>query len=857
MGTIPFHSKSADEVLYELASSYDGIAEEEARKRFLKYGENVITNTHKRSTIDIFLNQFKNFIIWLLFIAAGIAYYIGHLIDALAILIACLISVIFGFILEYRADSSLRALQALTAPKAVVIRNGKHTIIDAKDIVPGDILILEDGMKVAADARIIENYGLEINESILTGESLSVQKTKKQLQEETPIHAHANMVYSGTLVIKGHGKAVVVATGNKTEFGKIASALSEVEGERTVLQIALDDLGKKISIFSIIIIFLLITFGALKGMTIADLAILGISLAVASVPEGLLTVLTIIVALGVRKMAEQKALVRSLGAVETVGKVTTLIVDKTGTITEGRFALSSIYTNNTNYDAREFEDNNKILLFASLCNTAKITEKGLVGDEIDKAILTTAASCSIDIENIKKTKPLAFFPFNDETKSMTGIFDINKRKIAIVKGAPELLLTRCSSIESDGKVSQLRNRKEIVRVLNDLTEKGMRVIGVAYNEVKTIKEKETADSLIFLGLLAFSDRPRIEAKPTVQICKDAGISIIMLTGDNLKTAFSIGKEIGLLSEINEAVEWNSIKDLSTEQLHKRLKEIKIVARSTPLAKLKVVETLIEHDEIIAVTGDGVNDAPALKKAHVGVVMGSGSDVSKEAGSLVLLDDNFATLVSAVEQGRQVFHNILSFIKFQFTTTFAMLTLFIITFFLSIPSLLTPIQILFINIVMDGPPALALGLEKALVDVLKEKQRKDRNIFSNDVILSMLGSILFMLLIMGTIYLLYENSEKLLTATFITFSFLQLFNALNCRFSHSSFYTDPGSNPYIFASIFVMIAILVAVVYVPELQIIFNTQTLELFDWFFIIVASATILVFEEIRKAVFFKVCQG
>lgn len=856
-----FHSQPIEKVFKELKSSDNGLGETEVLERLKEYGENSISESHKRTALDIFINQFKNFLIWLLFLAAGIAYFIGHMLDAIAILIACIISIIFGFALEYRADASLRALKELAVPKALVMRDGKHRLIDAKNLVPGDVVTIEEGNKVPADGRIIYEYDLETNEAILTGESAVVAKSKELVPENAAIHEKRNIVYSGTLVTKGRARIIVIAIGNESEFGKIASALAKVESEETVLQIALDDLGKKVSIISFVIILVLVGVGIFKGLALAELAILAISLAVATVPEGLLTVLTIILALGVRRMAEKNALIRSLHAVETIGNVTMLVVDKTGTITEGRLQLSTIYQNsvfhNLNTSRGMHSTAPNALLCATYCNTAKITDEGIIGDELDTAIIDAAMKKygNASIAELRQKKAVAFFPFTSEKKLMSGVYEIEHKRLLISKGAPEVILSKCNRIEINGKIEKLANKAEMLKALGDLTSRGMRVIGVGYKEARSLKEEETEQELVFLGFLGFMDKPRLEAKGTIDVCKNAGVSVLMLTGDNLGTALRIGKDIGLVENEDETVEWNELKDLSKKMLAEHMKNIKIVARSTPLAKLRIVEALIECGETIAVTGDGVNDAPALKKAHVGVVMGSGSDVSKEAGSLVLLDNNFATLVSAVEHGRSIFHNIIAFIRFQFTTTFAMFGLFIstflISFFMPIAPLLNPIQILFINIVMDGPPALALGLEKGIVDVLKEKPRRNKEILSKDILISISTSAMFMLLVLTGVYIYYSGNvsqQTLLTIIFLTFSFLQLFNALNCRFSHTHFYTSPTSNPYVFLSVLAMGVVLVAIVYEPWLSSIFGVVPLALADWYVVLIASATILLFEEIKK---------
>lgn len=848
-----FHSVDCEKVLTELKTNASGLDAEEVKRRQEKYGLNTISGKHKRTILDILMDQFKNFLIILLIAAAGVSFVIGHTLDAIGISAAICLSVVFGFILEYKADESMRALQAMQAPKAIAIRNGKTTLVDAIDLVPGDIVHLEEGEKIPADCRVMEESSLQVNEAPLTGESISVIKSRKPVFENAPISERTSMLYAGTFVVQGTGIAIVVSTGDKTELGKIAAKLSEIESEDTVLKKSLDDLGKKVSIASIAAILVLFSIGIMQEKSITDLFVLGISLAVAAVPEGLLTVLTIILALGVKRMAQEKALVRKLNAVETLGNASVIVVDKTGTITQGKMALAQIFQNGKTFLASEIPEKSKILQYASYCNSAKISDKGIVGDEMDRSVLHAAEMRGVDIARIVSAKKISFFPLDSVRKRMSAVVEINKEKIAIVKGAPEIILELSDHIEYEEiRKMSAEDRKTVQRKIEEMATEGMRILAVAYKKTNSVKEKEIEEKLVFLGLLAFSDPVRTESYETLKIAASAGIRVIMLTGDNIKTAITIGREVGLLDEDGKAVEWGAISKLSDEELKKELDGLSIIARSTPLSKLKIVELLIEKGEVVVVTGDGVNDALALKKAQVGVVMGSGTDVSKEAGNLVLLDDNIATLVAAIAYGRTIFNNIINFIRFQFTTNLAMLTLFFISFFANLPYLLTPVQILFINIVMDGPPALALGFEKATKNVLLEKPRRGKSILSGNLAKSIAITSIFMVIVTIATYFYYVKHapDLALTATFSVFVMMQLFNALNCRFAKEHFFHNPGSNIYIFAAVVALFFVMVAINNITDLELIFSTKQLPLSGWIFVTLAAATVLVFEEIKKIV-------
>jgi Ca2+-transporting ATPase len=847
-----FHSSQVEEVLGTLGSTKNGISREEAKNRLTKYGPNMISGAHRRTFFDIIIDQFKNFILLLLVAAVIVAALIGHTEDAIGISLAIALSVVFGVVLEYKADESMRALQKLQSPRAVAIRSGKNTVVDATELVPGDVIYLEEGEKVPADCRIIQTNNLQVNESALTGESVPVVKNQHPVTADASLSERFSMIYAGTFVVGGHSTALVVETGDRTELGKIAAKLSEIESEETVLQKSLDDLGKKVSVASVVVIMIFFAIGMLQGRDITELFILGISLVVAAVPEGLLTALTVILALGVKRMAKHNALVRKLNVVETLGSATVIVVDKTGTITQGKMMLTKFCYGGKLCSSSSLEGDGKIIAYASYCNSAKVTDKGFVGDEMDKAILHTAELRGMPPGKLRKLEPLAFHPLDSVRKRMSVLVELDGEKMAIVKGAPEIIMDLCENLEEDGEVRPLDKdgRKDIETALDSMTQNGMRVLAVAYRKTASKKEADMESGLTFLGLLGFSDPARTEAYETIRVAKQAGIRIIMLTGDNLRTATAIGREVGLVEDGKDALEWSHFEKLDEKQLEKKLENVALIARSTPLSKLKVVEMLIQKGEVVVVTGDGVNDALALKKAQVGVVMGSGTDVSKEAGNLVLLDDNIATLIGAIKYGRTVFSNIINFIRFQFTTNLAILTLFFISFFTDLPYFLSPIEILFINIVMDGPPAIALGFEKSVKGVLEEKPRRGKNILTKGTVESMILSALFMVIITTGVYAYFKDHSPDIAASavFVTFVLLQLFNALNCRFRKDHFYANPGSNRYLFVALGGLIVVLIAIVSMPELQLLFSVTALPISAWVIVLLAGASILVFEEIKK---------
>ncbi len=622
---------------------------------------------------------------------------------------------------------------------------------------------------------------------------MPVKKNVGKVARETPLAERSCMLFAGTFVARGNSTAVVVATGRSTEFGTIEKSLGEVQEEETTLEKTLRELGKAISIasFAIVGVLFLVGMGFGKWRT-EDLFIYSVSVIVAAVPEGMLTILTLVLAIGVKNMAREKALVRKLQAVETLGNITFIATDKTGTITEGRMAVVKVYDGGIK-DFAELDGTEKILSYSYLCNTAHLTEEGVVGDETDRAFLIAGIAKGVNVRKFKQIAPQKMFmPFDPVKKTMAGIYEVGGKEVAIVKGAPEFVLEMCSSMEGAGEISR-KMKGKITENLELFTREGMRAIGIAYGKPRGGKIPEKG--LVFLGFIVLYDPIRREVRETVKICRDAGIRVLMMTGDNARTAEKISREIGL-ADGKGVVEWSELEHMNDEELDAELKTVNVVARATPASKLRIVERLVRQNEIVAVTGDGVNDAPALKKAHVGVVMGrTGTDVSKEVADLVLMDDNFATLEKAVEYGRGITANIINFLRFQITTNIA-LVLLSIPYVLGV-KLLEPVHILWINLIIDGPPALTLGLERPGKDLMKERPKKKTVFIDADFITNAVNMALYMAFMSGIVYLYYmrNSPEKAVTMVFSTFAFMQVFNALNSRSKRSPFYSSLFSNKW--------------------------------------------------------------
>jgi len=861
-----------EEVIKNLNTSLEGLSENEAKKRVEKFGYNEIVKKKGISKISIFLRQFKSFLVLILIAAAIISIFIGEILDAVVILIIVVLNAIFGFFQEYKAEKAMAALKKLTAPKAKVIREGKINEIDSIYVVPGDILVLNEGDKVAADCRLIESISMRVDESALTGESSPVSKVSDSIKKDVQISEMKNMAFMGTTVTYGRGRGVVVSTGMKTEFGKIAGMVAESE-EQTPLQIRLSKFGKQLGIIILIICAIVTVFGIVKGNPPIDMFITGVALAVAAIPEGLPAVVTITLALGMQKMANRNAIVRRLPAVETLGCVTVICSDKTGTLTKNEMTVKKIYCDeklidvtgdgykiegnfyieNKKIDPKKDANLSILLKTAVLCNNASLTSDGIIGDPTEGSLLVLAAKAGVKKEDLqKKNIFVKEIPFSSERKMMSVVYKSDKETAAYVKGATEIIVRLCNRIYRDGEVKKI-SKKDVDRILEinkRFAENALRVLAFAYKEVDSGYEEK---DLIFIGLVGMIDPLRPEVKNAVNVCKNAGIEIIMITGDNEITAKAIAKELGIFKHGDKIITGLQLEKMGDEELKKNVNDIRVYARVSPQHKVRIIDALREKNHIIAMTGDGVNDAPALKKADIGIAMGvKGTEVAQEASDIVLKDDNFATIVNAVEEGRVIYDNIKKFVQYLLYANMGEVLLIFIamiigfsdphTGLLVLP--LIPVQILWLNLITDGLPALALGVDPPAKDIMKRKPRDPKeNILTKNTIKAIIlfGFIISMgSLLIFSIYL-SESVEKARTMAFTTIMLFELFLAIGIS-------TRSGSkiNKKLMYAVIISIFLHILILYVPFLQMLFETTSITFSDWVIAASMPFIVLVFIDV-----------
>lgn len=861
------HYKELKDIYQELKSSEKGLTEEEAKKRIEEYGLNEIKEKKPISPLKIFLNQFHSFIVYILITALAISIFIGEEIDAIVIGAILILNAIMGFIQEYKAEKAIQALKKMASLKAKVIRDGKEQKIESSQLVPGDIILLETGDKVPADARLIEISELRTQEAALTGESTPVKKALGTLDEKTPVADRYNMLFSSTIVIKGRGKAIVTETGMNSEIGKIAEMIQTTETILTPLQIKLEQLGKFLGIIVIIIATIIFLFGiSLAGLSAAEMFIASVALAVAAIPEGLPAVVTISLALGVQRMIKRNALVRKLPSVETLGSTTVICSDKTGTLTCNEMTVKKLYVNNKIIDVSgegysteghfhigkkilKPDDFSLLLQIGDLCNDAKLYKEETIGDPTELALIVSAEKAGLKKEELELKYPReGEIQFTSERKMMSTFHKINKKEVIYTKGAPDIILEKCDRIWINGEIERLTNqdKKGILGINERFAENALRVLGFAYKE-GSLTEKE----LIFVGLQAMIDPPRPEVKEAIKKCRKAGIKVIMITGDHITTAKAIAKELGIEGKAIEGKELEKIEDL-----HKHVEEITIYGRVNPEHKTKIIDALRKREHIIAMTGDGVNDAPALKKADIGIAMGiTGTDVSKEASHMILVDDNFASIVNAIEEGRSIYSNIKKFVEYLLSSNLGeVLTIFIAIIFSAFFGNALPllaIQILWINLVTDGLPALALSVDPAEKDVMEKSPRAPKEkILSKDVITRMI--IIGAIMMIGTLFIfesyLSKNLQYAQTMAFCTLMMFQMFNVLNCRSeSRSLFEIGFLSNKWLIGAIITSVLLQIAVVHTP-LAVLFKTTPITISDWVYVILVSSSVWIVIEITK---------
>lgn len=824
---------SQEELLQELNSSMNGLTAEEAKKRLEQYGYNKLQEGKRKGVLQVFAEQFADLLVIILIIAAIISALTGGLEGTIVILAVLILNAILGTVQHFKAQKSLDSLKAMAAPNARVIRDGQKMEVPAAELVPGDILLLEAGDVTAADGRVLQNFSLQVSESALTGESENVNKIDTPIeQDELPLGDRLNMVYSSSLVSYGRAVVLVTGTGMQTEIGKIADLMESAQEKATPLQRSLDDFSKKLSIIIMVICAIVFGLGVWRNMGLAESLMFAVALAVAAIPEALSSIVTIGLAIGTQKMAKENAIIKNLRAVEGLGCVSVICSDKTGTLTQNRMTVKKAYANGKVWEPEEAKGNDKavngLVAESVLCNDGAINGETAVGDPTETALLSFCRTIGGDENKVREEFPrLQEIPFDSDRKLMSTLHFRNNRYEMLIKGAPDVLLARCTSVEQNGEILPLTDeiRSAIVDQNRDFSSQGLRVLAFAkkvLSENRPLTLEDETD-LIFTGLIAMMDPPRVESAPAVADCRRAGIRPVMITGDHKITASAIAKEIGILQDGDRAVEGSELEKMTDEELRNEVEHISVYARVSPEHKIRIVRAWQDRGHVAAMTGDGVNDAPALKQADIGIAMGiTGTEVSKDAASMILTDDNFATIVKAVANGRNVYTNIKNSIQFLLSGNLAGILVVMITSLFGLPLPFTAVQLLFINLLTDSLPALAVNMEKPTGDLLNQKPRSPKEGILTKDFLQTLGiqGALIAVATMAAFYLgMQINNGMACTMAFATLCLARLFHGFNCRGSRSIFRLP--SNPYSVGAFFVGTLLLMLVLFVPALHGLFD------------------------------------
>lgn len=878
-----YYSLSSDKVIDLMGTSLSGLTDEEAAKRLEEYGKNEIEKRKPISPFKIFLRQFTSFIVIILFAAIAISLLIGERLDAIVIAIILVLNGIFGFVQEYKAEKAIESLRKLTALKARVTRSGREAEIDSRELVPGDIISLETGTKVPADARLIELAALQVDEASLTGESTPSNKITSALEKDTSVNDRDNMVFMGTIVTKGHGQAVITKTGMVTEIGKIAGLVQEVKENLTPLQENLKQFGKWLGLVTIFICAIVFGVGILREYIVSsvdladvtELFLAAVALAVAAIPEGLPAIVTISLALGVSKMAKRNVLLRQLPAVETLGSTNVICSDKTGTLTKNEMTVTEIYANNHLirvsgegyeprgdfiYDGKVLDDRKDIdllLRIGALCNDSRLSRNGkweIFGDPTEGALVVSAAKSGLEKPQLEKASPrIDEIPFDSARKTMTTVHSSGEKYTAYIKGAPDIVLENCSHIYINGDIKPLSDsdRERIAGINRDMAGRALRVLGFAYKKIDKdydISSPDIDKGLVFVGLQAMIDPPREFVKESIEKCRQAGIATVIITGDHKLTAVAIAKELGLFMEGDIALSGDELDMISDDELDNTVENIRIYARVSPEHKVRILHALKKKGHTVAMTGDGVNDAPALKKADIGIAMGiTGTDVAKEASDMVLTDDNFSSIVNAVEEGRGIYSSIKQFIQYTLSSNLGEILVIFMAIIIGWPLPLIAIQILWVNLLTDGLPGLALGMDPHSKELMKRPPRKrGEKIISRDVTENII--IVGAVMMVGTLFLFYHyglDSMKANSVAFTTLVMFQLFNVLTYR--AKNFWIELKNSKYLVGSVIITVILQILVLYTP-LSLAFKTIPLGLVDWLKIIPVSFSLYVILEARK---------
>ncbi|WP_078549666.1 calcium-translocating P-type ATPase, PMCA-type [Litchfieldia alkalitelluris] len=836
-----FFMKTSREVLDELNVTEKGLVSEDIDKRREQYGYNELAEGKRKSAIEVFFEQFKDFLVIILIAAAVISAFLGKFESTIVIMVVIVLNAILGTVQHLKAEQSLNSLKALSSPTAKVLRNGQKIEIPSRELLVGDILFLDAGDFVSADGRIIENHSLQINESSLTGESLSVEKDVAPIAEQdVPIGDKKNMVFSGSFVTYGRAVVVVTNIGMNTEIGKIANLLESAKEKKTPLQASLDQFGKKLAGIIIAIAILIFVIDIIRGNELADSFMFAVALAVAAIPEALSSIVTIVLAFGTQKMAKENAIVRKLHAVESLGSISVICSDKTGTLTQNKMTVQQVYANQRviEHDQLDLENHieKRILFMSLLCNDSVTIDKKEIGDPTEIALVDLGEKYQLDELKIRDEFPrIKELPFDSDRKLMSTVNNYEGQKLMFTKGALDVLLSRVAKIEtSDGIIDFTeKHKQEIENVNMEFSMSGLRVLGFAYKEVDegTTIGFEDENDLTFVGLISMMDPPREESAGAVASCIDAGIKPVMITGDHKITASAIAKQIGILKIESEAVEGSEIEKWSDQELKEKVTDISVYARVSPEHKIRIVRAWQEKGNVVAMTGDGVNDGPALKQADIGIAMGiTGTEVAKEASSMVLTDDNFSTIVKAISNGRSIYANIQNSIKFLLAGNMGGVLSVLYASILALPVPFAAVHLLFINLLTDSLPAIAIGLEPHNKKIMKEKPRDINTPLLNKAFAKRVSveGVIIAIATLIAFHIGLSTGDALVASTmaFSTLCLARLFHGFNSRSNQSLFKIGFFSNKYLWYAVILGVVLLHLVLFLPPLMGVFEIATLN-------------------------------
>lgn len=863
-----YFRKSPEETLKMLGASADGLRDDDIKNRREQFGFNELEEGRKKSAAQVFIEQFKDFLVIILLAAAVISAFLGKLESTIVIMIVIIINAVLGTVQHLKAEQSLKSLKALSSPRAKVLRNGDKIEIASRELIVGDILYLDAGDYVSADGRILETYSLQVNESSLTGESESVLKITEAIDgSNISIGDRKNMVFSGSFVTYGRAVVLVTSIGMKTEIGKIANLLENAKDKKTPLQISLDNFGKKLAFVILGISGCIFALDIFRGRELVDSFMFAVSLAVAAIPEALSSIVTIVLALGTQKMAKENAIVRKLHAVESLGSISVICSDKTGTLTQNKMTVQKVFVNDKILEHDSLDKDNiieeKLVLMSLLCNDAVTADKKEIGDPTEVALVNLGEVYSLDELEIRNKYPrLGEIPFDSDRKLMSTVNKLNEKPVMIVKGALDVLLSRVIKVENSTGITEFtsEHKRKVEAVNKEFSMSGLRVLGFAYKNIDNgqVITVEDEKDLIFIGLIAMMDPPRVESAKAVENCISAGIKPVMITGDHKITASAIAKQIGILKNEAEAMEGFELESISDEELKNKVENISVYARVSPEHKIRIVRAWQEKGNIVAMTGDGVNDAPALKQADIGIAMGiTGTEVAKDAAAMVLTDDNFSTIVKSISNGRSIYANIKNSIKFLLSGNTAGIISVLYASIGALPIPFAPVHLLFINLVTDSLPAIAIGLEPHNENMMKEKPR-DVNTpilnrtFALEVVFE--GSLIALATIIAfMIGLKDRDSAVASTMAFATLCLARLLHGFNSRSKESIFKIGVFSNRYLWIAIIVGYLLLSVVLGFKPLMNLFEVAALSKTQYAYVYGLSFMPLILVQIYKIIFVK----